>query len=82
MLYPRIRHFRRMEKIMTQTVSHFEELITQLRPMLPRNTALAQAIDRREPRERIAMKAIDDSHTEIADGVVRLVEACVRHSTR
>lgn len=67
---------------MTQTVSHFEELIAQLRPMLPENAALAQAIDQHEPWERIALKAIDDGYIEVADEFVRFVEACVRHNTQ
>jgi hypothetical protein len=71
-----------MEKIMTQMVSHFEELITQLRPMLPINTAWAQAIGQHEPWKRIVVKAIDDGHVETADEFARCFEACVRHSTR
>jgi hypothetical protein len=66
---------------MAQTVSHFEELIEQLRPMLPGNTALAQAIDRQEPWRQIAVKAIDDGYMEIADEFVRVFEACVRRNT-
>jgi hypothetical protein len=66
---------------MMQTVSHFEELITELRHMLPTNTATAQAIDQHEPWERIAIKAIDDGYIESADEFVRFVEACLRRST-
>lgn len=66
---------------MTQTVSHFEEVITQLRHMLPTNSATAQAIDQHEPWEQIAMKAIDDGYIESADEFVRFVEACLRRST-
>jgi len=66
---------------MTQTDSHFEEVVTQLRHMLDTNTATAQAIDRHEPWERIAMKAIDDGYIESADEFVRFVEACLRRST-
>jgi hypothetical protein len=66
---------------MMQTVSHFEEVITELRHMLPTNTATAQAIDQHEPWERIAIKAIDDGYIESADEFVRFVEACVRRST-
>lgn len=64
---------------MTQTVSHFEEAITQLRHMLPTKTARAQAVDRHEPWERIATKAIGDGHFESADEFVRFVDACLRH---
>ena len=66
---------------MTQTASHFEEVIMQLRHMLPTNTATAQAIDQHEPWEQIAMKAINDGYIETADEFVRFVEACVRRST-
>ena len=67
-----------MEAIMAQIVSHFDEVITQLREMLPADTATAQAIDQHEPWERIAMKAIDDGYVESAGEFVRFVEACVR----
>ena len=60
---------------MTQIVSHFEEVIAQLRPMLPKNTATARAIDQHEPWERIAMNAFDDGCVDNADEFVRLVEA-------
>ena len=65
---------------MTQIVSHFEEVITQLRHMLPKNTATAQAIDQHESWEQIAMKAINDGYVESADAFVRSVEACLRRS--
>ena len=64
---------------MTQTVSNFEEVITQFRQMLPKNTATAQAIDQHEPWDRIALKAIDDGYVEFADEFVQFVEVCVRH---
>ena len=66
---------------MAQTVPHFEAVVTQLRDMLPKHTATAQAIDRHEPWERIALKAIDDGYVESADEFVRFVEACVRRAT-
>ena len=51
---------------MTQIVSQFEEVIAQLRHMLPTNTATAPATARPEPWERIAMKAIDGGYIESA----------------
>jgi hypothetical protein len=69
-----------MEAIMTQIISHFEEVITQLRHMLPKNTATAQAIDQHESWERIVMKAINDGYVESADEFVGSVEACLRRS--
>jgi hypothetical protein len=65
---------------MGQMTSQFEELLAQLRPVLPSDAALAQAIDRHEPWRQIAMKAIDDGYIEIADECVRFVEACLRRS--
>jgi hypothetical protein len=65
---------------MARIVSNYDEFITQLRQMLPTDTATAQAIDRNEPWDRIAMKAIDDGYVESADEFVRFVEACVTHS--
>ena len=46
--------------------------------MLPADLATAQAIDRHEPWEQIATKAIADGYIERADEFVRFVEACVR----
>ena len=66
---------------MTQTVSDFEDVITQFRHMLPKHTATAIAIDQHEPWERIALKAIDDGYIESADEFVRFVEVCLRRST-
>jgi hypothetical protein len=64
---------------MTQVVSHFQEVVSQLRQMLPANTATAQATGRHEPWERIAMQAVDGGNFETADEVVRLVAACLQH---
>lgn len=66
---------------MTKKVSHFDDGITQLRQMLPTNTAAARAIDQNEPWERIATKAIDDGYIESADKFVRFVEACLRRGS-
>jgi len=66
---------------MAQIASDFVEVIEQLRHMLPTNTATAQAIDRHESWEQVAMKAIEDGYIEAADEFVRFVEACARRST-
>ena len=66
---------------MTHANSRFEEIITQLRRILPTNTATAQAIDQHEPWERIATKAIEDGYVESTDEFVLFVEACVRSNT-
>jgi len=65
---------------MAQIVSQFDEVVMQLRHVLPKNTATAQAIDQHESWERIAMKAINDGYVEIADEFVRSVEVCLRCS--
>ena len=66
---------------MTQIASPFDEIIAQLRQMLPTDTATAHAIDQHEPWEQVAVKAIEDGYIEVADEFVRFVEACVRRST-
>ena len=70
--------FRGTEETMTQWDPHIEEVITQLRQMLPADMATAQAMDQHEPWEQIATKAIADGYIERADEFVRFVEACVR----
>ncbi len=67
--------------MMTQTAVHYEEIVTQLRHMLPTHTATAQAIDQHAPWEQIALRAIDDGYVESADEFVGFVEACLRQST-
>ena len=70
--------FRGTEETMTQWDPHIEEVITQLRQLLPADMATAQAMDQHEPWEQIATKAIADGYIERADEFVRLVEASVR----
>jgi len=70
--------FRGTEETMTQWDPHIEEVITQLRQMLPADMATAQAMDQQEPWVQIATKAIADGYIERVDEFVRLVEACVR----
>ena len=57
-----------------------EEFIAEFRVMLPAQSETAQAIDRREPFERIAFKAIDDGYIEFADQFSRFIEVCLRRS--
>ena len=70
--------FRGTEETMTQWDPHIEEVITQLRQLLPADMATARTMDQHEPWEQIAKKAIADGYIERADEFVRLVEACVR----
>ena len=70
--------FRGTEETMSQWDPHIEEVITQLRQLLPADMATAQAMVQHEPWEQIATKAIADGYIERADEFVRFVEACVR----
>ena len=65
---------------MGQDVSGLEELLAELRPTLPAQSRTAQAIDRQEPFERIAFKAIDDGYLEFADRLNRFMEIRLRRS--
>ncbi len=65
---------------MGQDVSGLEELLAELRPTLPAQSRTAQAIDRQEPFERIAFKAIDDGYIEFADRLNRFMEIRLRRS--
>ena len=44
-----------------QTVENLEQVIAEFRKILPAETATAQAIDRCEPWERIALRAVEDA---------------------
>ena len=57
-----------------------EEFLAELRPTLPAQSRTAQAIDRHEPFERIAHRAIDDGYIEVADRLNRFMESCLRRS--
>ena len=65
---------------MGENVSGLEEFLAELRPMLPAQSRTAQAIDRQEPFERIAFKAIDDGYIEFADRLNRFMEIRLRRS--
>lgn len=55
-----------------------EELIAEFRQMLPSQCETAQAIDRREPFERIALKAIEDGYIEFSQQFTQFIETCLR----
>ena len=63
---------------MTQTVSQLDEMITEFRRMLPMQSATAQAIDRYEPWQQIALNAVADGYIEFANELSRFVEVRVR----
>ena len=66
-----------MEMIMLHASSSSEDVVMQLRQMLPANTATAPApaINRHELWKRIAMNTIGDHYVESVDALVRLDEA-------
>jgi hypothetical protein len=49
--------------------------------MLPEESATAQAIDRKEPWERIAINAVDDGYIEFANELGSFIEVCLRRSS-
>ena len=57
-----------------------EDLITEFREMLPGRCATAQAIDRKEPWEQIALKAVEDGYIELANQFGGFVEICLRRA--
>jgi len=63
---------------MTHQIANIEDAIVQFRQMLPTATATATAIDRRESRDGIAMKAVDDGYIENAEECEQFVEVCTR----
>ena len=65
---------------MGENVSGLEEFLAELRPTLPAQSRTAQAIDRQEPFERIAFKAIDDGYIEFADRLNEFMEIRLRRS--
>jgi hypothetical protein len=57
-----------------------EELIAEFRRMLPAQCETAQAIDRQEPFERIALKAIEDGYIEFSQQFTQFMETCLRRN--
>jgi hypothetical protein len=55
-----------------------EELIAEFRQMLPAQCETAKAIDRQEPFESIARKAIEDGYIEFSQQFTRFMEICLR----
>ena len=63
-----------------QTKDYFEEAVAEFRKILPAETATAQAIDRREPWEHIAISAVDDGYVEFANQLGSFLEISLRRS--
>ena len=64
-----------------QTITSHEQVINEFRQMLPAESATAQAIDRHEPWERIALNAVDDGYIEFANELGTFIEVCLRRSS-
>ena len=63
-----------------QTTASLEQAVHEFRRMLPPATATAQAIDRGESWDRIAMNAVDDGYIESANELAKFLEACLKRS--
>jgi hypothetical protein len=66
---------------MGQNVSDLEVLLAEFRPMLPAQSKTAQAIDRQDPFEEIAHKAIDEGYLQFVDQFSKFMEICLRRVT-
>ncbi|HYS75023.1 MAG TPA: hypothetical protein VEM38_02885, partial [Burkholderiales bacterium] len=58
-----------------------EEFIAEFRLKLPAQSKTAQAIDRKDPFEKIAFKAIDEGYVEFVDQFSSFMEVSLRRST-
>jgi hypothetical protein len=69
-----------MESRTVQSISNLEQAVDEFRQMLPAASATAQAIDRGESWQRIALNAINDGYIEFANELSTFLEACLRRS--
>ena len=67
----------RAEEFRASQDDGLQDLIAEFREMLPGQSATAQAIDRNEPWEQIALKAVEDGYIELADQFDGFVEVCL-----
>jgi hypothetical protein len=58
-----------------------EEFVAEFRVRLPAQSKTAQAIDRKDPFEQIAFKAIDEGYIEFVDQFSKFMETCLRRGT-
>ncbi len=70
----------RAEPRASQDVSSLEDLIAEFRELLPDQCGTAQAIDRKEPWEEIALKAVEDGYIEFADQLGGFMEVCLQRA--
>ena len=69
----------RVEELRTsQDDPRLQDLIAQFREMLPGRSATAQAIDRKDPWEQIALRAVEDGYIDLADQFNGFVEICLK----
>ena len=62
-------------------LEEFVEFVAEFRLRLPAQSKTAQAIDRKDPFEKIAFKAIDEGYVEFVDQFSGFMEKCLRRST-
>jgi hypothetical protein len=62
------------------TIANLEQAVHEFRRMLPDATATAQAIDRGEPWERIALNAVNDGYIESEGELSTFLQVCLRRS--
>jgi len=55
-----------------------QQLLVEFRQLLPAQCLTAQAIDRHEPFDRIAVKAVEDGYIEFAQRFTQFMELCLR----
>ena len=58
-----------------------EEFIAEFRLKLPAQSKTAQAIDRKDPFEKVAFKAIDEGYLQFVDQFSEFREICLRRVT-
>jgi len=63
-----------------QAIANFEQAVSEFRRMLPNASATAQAIDRGEPWERIALNAVNDGYIESTSELSTFLEVCLSRS--
>ena len=67
-----------VEACTSQDGSPLQDLIAEFREMLPDQCGTAQAIDRKEPWEQVALAAVEDGYIDLADQFGAFMEICVR----
>ena len=70
----------RLEDDMMQMLDNVEISLAELRKILPAETATAQAIDRHESLEHIALRAVDDGYIDNASDLGEFVSICLKGS--